>query len=250
LNGRGEGRGPTGERPAGSMRQFERGRSAWDAGALLSLQRSVGNQAVLRLLEAGTIEAKLSIGQPGDPNEIAAGPVAVGILSSLDPATLEPKCFRPPDTSSPERGDEIWSKRSQNSNDQWRNDNFNLIGPQFRPAAKDFVFRASPPTIPSSGLEIGPKHSTTPALAPPEGYTKKRIATAAKGAAVGAITGLFIGSIAGAIVGGADGNLVAPGVGTIPGCIGGALGGAEAGVPVGTALGVAVGALIGWLTRD
>jgi hypothetical protein len=59
---------------------------------LLSLQRMIGNQAVLRLLDSGAIQAKLRISQPGDSDEIEADRVADQIVSAGHAPALQRKC--------------------------------------------------------------------------------------------------------------------------------------------------------------
>lgn len=43
---------------------------------ILHLQRTIGNQAVLRLIRSGALQAKLKIGQPGDIYEQEANRLA------------------------------------------------------------------------------------------------------------------------------------------------------------------------------
>jgi len=49
---------------------------------LLDLQQTIGNQAVVRLFESGTIQAKLRVSQPGDADELEADRVAESVVSS------------------------------------------------------------------------------------------------------------------------------------------------------------------------
>jgi hypothetical protein len=59
----------------------------------LSLQQTIGNQAMLQLLEAGVIQAQLRVSQPGDADEIEADRVAERVVSSSHEPTLHRKCF-------------------------------------------------------------------------------------------------------------------------------------------------------------
>ena len=52
---------------------------------ILYLQRTIGNQAVSRLLESGTLQAKLKIGQPGDIYEQAADRMAEQVMHMPEP---------------------------------------------------------------------------------------------------------------------------------------------------------------------
>jgi hypothetical protein len=54
---------------------------------ILFLQRTVGNQAVEKLLKSGFIQAKLTIGQPGDIYEQEADRVADQVMRMPDPST-------------------------------------------------------------------------------------------------------------------------------------------------------------------
>ncbi|HXT27539.1 MAG TPA: DUF4157 domain-containing protein [Candidatus Eisenbacteria bacterium] len=56
------------------------------------LHRTLGNQAMLRLLNAGEIQAKLHVSQPGDPDELEADRVADHIVSSSQSPKLHRKC--------------------------------------------------------------------------------------------------------------------------------------------------------------
>jgi Domain of unknown function (DUF4157) len=49
---------------------------------LLELQGTIGNQAVLQLLRSGTVQAKLTINQPGDPYEQEADRIADQVMAS------------------------------------------------------------------------------------------------------------------------------------------------------------------------
>jgi hypothetical protein len=59
---------------------------------LLGLQRTLGNQAVVRLFESGAIQAKLRVSQPGDADELEADRVAEQITSSRRGPALQRKC--------------------------------------------------------------------------------------------------------------------------------------------------------------
>jgi hypothetical protein len=52
---------------------------------ILSIQRTIGNQAVQRLFESGAIQAKLKIGQPGDKNEQEADRIAEQVMRMPEP---------------------------------------------------------------------------------------------------------------------------------------------------------------------
>jgi hypothetical protein len=55
---------------------------------ILFLQRTVGNQAVQRLLRSGILQAKLRIGQPGDAYEQEADRVADAVMRMSEPQTV------------------------------------------------------------------------------------------------------------------------------------------------------------------
>ena len=59
---------------------------------LLGLQQSLGNQAMLRLLESGVIQAKMRVSQPGDPDEIEADRVAEKVVSAQTAPVIQRKC--------------------------------------------------------------------------------------------------------------------------------------------------------------
>jgi hypothetical protein len=69
---------------------------------ILSLQRSIGNQAVGRLLKSGTLQAKLRIGQPNDIYEKEADRVAEQVMKMPDISSSKytriqrkcPKCLK------------------------------------------------------------------------------------------------------------------------------------------------------------
>lgn len=58
--------------------------------ALIGLQQSLGNQAMLRWLEAGGIQAKLRVSQPGDADEIEADRVAESLVSQSPGTRVAP----------------------------------------------------------------------------------------------------------------------------------------------------------------
>ncbi|MBW2738204.1 MAG: hypothetical protein JRE64_05000 [Deltaproteobacteria bacterium] len=51
---------------------------------VMYLQRTIGNQAVQRLIKSGTLQAKLRIGQPGDKYEQEADRVADEVMRMAD----------------------------------------------------------------------------------------------------------------------------------------------------------------------
>ena len=55
------------------------------ADRILFLQRTIGNQAVQRLIKSGTLQAKLRIGQPGDKYEQEADRVAEQVMRISEP---------------------------------------------------------------------------------------------------------------------------------------------------------------------
>ena len=55
------------------------------ADRILFLQRTIGNQAVQRLIKSGTLQAKLRIGQPGDRYEQEADRVADAVMRMPEP---------------------------------------------------------------------------------------------------------------------------------------------------------------------
>jgi hypothetical protein len=58
----------------------------------LSLQQTLGNQAMLQLLEAGAIHAKLRVSQPGDPDEIEADRAAEKVVARSRAPVSQRKC--------------------------------------------------------------------------------------------------------------------------------------------------------------
>ena len=74
---------------------------------ILFLQRTIGNQAVGRLIESGTLQAKLRIGQPGDVYEQEADRVAEQVMRMTDVSSIKdtriqrkcPKCLKRPTRS-------------------------------------------------------------------------------------------------------------------------------------------------------
>jgi len=57
----------------------------------LGLQQSLGNQAMLRLLESGAVQAKLRVSQPGDPDEREADRVAESVVSEAPRNPITPR---------------------------------------------------------------------------------------------------------------------------------------------------------------
>jgi len=58
----------------------------------LALQHNIGNQAMLRLLAAGAVQAKLRISQPSDADELEADRVADRVAASPEPPAIHRKC--------------------------------------------------------------------------------------------------------------------------------------------------------------
>ncbi len=54
-------------------------------GHILFLQRTIGNQAVQRMMKSGAIQAKFKIGQPGDKYEQEADRVAEQVMRMPEP---------------------------------------------------------------------------------------------------------------------------------------------------------------------
>ncbi len=52
---------------------------------IMHLQRCIGNQAVMRLLKSGAVQAKLKIGKPNDKYEQEADRVAEQVMRKPDP---------------------------------------------------------------------------------------------------------------------------------------------------------------------
>ncbi len=63
-----------------------------ESNPLFGLQRELGNQAMLRLLESGLIQTKLRVSQPGDSDEQEADRVADHIVSAQRVPVLQRKC--------------------------------------------------------------------------------------------------------------------------------------------------------------
>lgn len=61
---------------------------------ILFLQRTIGNQAIQRLIKSGAFQAKLRIGQPGDVYEQEADRVAEQVMRMPDiqPQSVQRKC--------------------------------------------------------------------------------------------------------------------------------------------------------------
>jgi len=55
------------------------------ADRILFLQRTIGNQAVQRMVRSGALQAKLRIGQPGDKYEQEADRVADAVMRMPEP---------------------------------------------------------------------------------------------------------------------------------------------------------------------
>jgi len=72
-----------------SLLQIQRKKSSQSmkihANRILFLQRTIGNQAVQRLIKSGTLQAKLKIGQPGDKYEQEADRVADAVMRMPEP---------------------------------------------------------------------------------------------------------------------------------------------------------------------
>jgi hypothetical protein len=85
---------------------------------VLQLQRTIGNQAVTRLIQSGTLQAKLKIGQPDDMYEQEADRVAEQIMrmseGSLARKESEPEC--PECLEEEEEVEMVWPKRDSDSN--------------------------------------------------------------------------------------------------------------------------------------
>jgi hypothetical protein len=58
----------------------------------LTMQHSLGNQAMLRLLELGMIQPKFRLSQPGDPDELEADHVADRIVAATHSPGFQRKC--------------------------------------------------------------------------------------------------------------------------------------------------------------
>jgi len=68
------------------------GRASYPPHPLSGLQQSIGNQAMLQLLESGVIQAKLRVSQPGDAAEVEADRVADQVVSRQHAPVLQRKC--------------------------------------------------------------------------------------------------------------------------------------------------------------
>jgi hypothetical protein len=68
------------------------GRGLMASNPMANLQRTIGNEAVTRLLESGIVQAKLRVSQPGDPDEQEADHIADKIVSAQHAPTLQRKC--------------------------------------------------------------------------------------------------------------------------------------------------------------
>jgi hypothetical protein len=67
-------------------------RPAFGPAPLHDLQRALGNQTMLGLLEAGMVQAKLRLSRPGDPDEQEADHVAARIVSNQHAPVVARKC--------------------------------------------------------------------------------------------------------------------------------------------------------------
>jgi Domain of unknown function (DUF4157) len=63
-----------------------------DVPAFQGLQRTIGNQAVLRLMESGGLQTKLRVSQPGDADEQEADRAAAQVVSQRSGPVLQRKC--------------------------------------------------------------------------------------------------------------------------------------------------------------
>src|SRR5580693_7773280 len=61
-------------------------------GSPFALAQTIGNQALLELLSAGIIQAKLRMSQPGDPDEQEADHVAGKIVACTHAPKIHRKC--------------------------------------------------------------------------------------------------------------------------------------------------------------
>ena len=74
------------ENSASTTRKIESPQSmSSPADQVLHLQRTIGNQAVQRLIKSGALQAKLKIGQPGDRYEQEADRVADAVMRMPEP---------------------------------------------------------------------------------------------------------------------------------------------------------------------
>src|ERR1700678_4715250 len=55
-------------------------------------QQTLGNQAMLHLLESGAVQAKLRVSQPGDPDEVEADRVAEKVVAKSRAPVIQRKC--------------------------------------------------------------------------------------------------------------------------------------------------------------
>ena len=60
----------------------------YPADRILFLQRTIGNQAVQRLIKSGTLQTKLKIGQPSDKYKQEADRVAEQVMRMPEPGVL------------------------------------------------------------------------------------------------------------------------------------------------------------------
>src|SRR5437867_8599727 len=73
-------------------RGSSRATSKHEANPVFDLHRSIGNQAMHRLLESESIQAKLHVSQPHDPDEIEADRLAEQISTLSSTARVQRKC--------------------------------------------------------------------------------------------------------------------------------------------------------------
>jgi hypothetical protein len=84
-------RGQTAQ-PAVSRGALARVSSQTASRPFFDLQSTLGNQAMIQLLDAGIVQAKLRVSKPGDADEIEADRIAEKIVASPGAPTLQRKC--------------------------------------------------------------------------------------------------------------------------------------------------------------
>lgn len=83
------------ERPVSRVRKNNSFQSISSATArVLFLQRTIGNQAVQKLIKSGTLRTKLRIGQPGDKYEQEADKMAEQVMRMPEPQKVSSNNFR------------------------------------------------------------------------------------------------------------------------------------------------------------
>jgi hypothetical protein len=90
-------------KPPSPVRRASKGGTGPAQNSVVDLQRSIGNQGVIGLLNSGAIKAKLRVSQPGDADEIEADRVAQNVVASpaiasattTTPAAIHRKCACP-----------------------------------------------------------------------------------------------------------------------------------------------------------